>query len=222
MIPPDRRGCTLDTMFTGLVQAVGRIAATTPAASGLCLLVDPLNWPHQPALGDSIAVNGVCLTITAPPSGQPGFLAFDAVPETLAKTTLQTLQPGHRVNLEHAATAATLFGGHMVQGHVDAVGTVEHIQTHPEWRVTFRPPDALLPFLAPKGSICIDGVSLTLAEVSPAGLFSVALIPTTLELTTLADLRVGSKVNLEADMIAKTVVNYLQNFLAHTAIKGGT
>lgn len=209
-------------MFTGLVQAVGRIASATPTGSGLRLLVDPLNWHHRPAPGDSIAVNGVCLTITAPPADQPGFLAFHAVPETLAKTTLQTLPPGSRVNLEHAATAATLFGGHMVQGHIDAFGTVAHIQTHPEWRVTFRPPDALRPFLAPKGSICVDGVSLTLAEVSTAGLFSVALIPTTLELTTLADLRVGSKVNLEADMIAKTVVNYLQNFLAHAATKGGT
>lgn len=207
-------------MFTGLVQAVGLIAQSSPSNRGLRVVVDAKGWDHRPAPGDSICVSGVCLTVAgeAASVGRHGpheLLAFDVVPETLAKTTAGRWAPGMAVNLEHAARADTLLGGHIVQGHVDGVGTVERVQTQGEWRVTIRPPEDLRAFLAPKGSICVEGVSLTLAEVSPAqaATFDVALIPTTLERTTLGALKAGDAVNLEADIIAKTVVNYLRNFL---------
>lgn len=172
-------------------------------------MVDLRPWAHIPALGDSISVNGCCLTVA---SAGPE-VAFDVIPETLAKTTLGSLAAGETVNLEHAVTASTLMGGHFVQGHVDGVGKVLSVQTKGEWRVRIQPPADLMPFMAPKGSVCVEGVSLTLAAVDPAsGWFEVALIPTTLELTTLGSLKAGSAVNLEADMLAKTVVNYLRHF----------
>lgn len=198
-------------MFTGLVQAVGTIAATSPTPAGVRLLVDPGAWPHRPALGDSISVSGVCLTVAALEASGGGRWAFDAIPETLAKTTLRRLKAGDRVNLEHAVTASTLMGGHFVQGHVDGVGAVASVQTGADWRLTVTPPAEVLPFLAPKGSITIDGVSLTIAALT-CDTLTVALIPTTLDLTTLGTLKPGDGVNIEADMLAKTVVNYLRHF----------
>jgi riboflavin synthase len=221
-------------VFTGLVQAVGRIVSPpAPGASGsnkpLRLLVDPGAWQHRPGPGDSIAVSGCCLTLAAPVDSHgntPGTLAFDVVPETLAKTCLGALlarpdPAARRVNLEHAVTASTLMGGHFVQGHVDGVGQVERVTTAEGHRVRVRPPPDLMPYLAPKGSICIDGVSLTIAGLGGATpghpnaaptWFEVALIPATLELTTLADLAEGDPVNLEADILAKTIVHYLRHF----------
>ena len=196
-------------VFTGLVQAVGRVAAIEPRATGARLLIDPAGWGHRPAPGDSISVSGACLTVAE--GSTPSAWAFDVVHETLAKTALGRLTPGGRVNLEHAVTAATLMGGHFVQGHVDGVGTVERVQATADWRLTIRPPADLMPFMAPKGSVCLDGVSLTIADLSPEAI-TIALIPTTLERTTLRDLKPGDGVNIEADILAKTVVHYLRNF----------
>jgi riboflavin synthase len=198
-------------MFTGLVQAVGRVASVTPRPAGVRLEVNPGDWPHHSRLGDSIAVCGCCLTIAAEPSA--GMLAFDVVPETLSKTTLGALKPGSTVNLERSLAAGDLLGGHFVQGHIDGVAAVESVQTGSDWRIRVRPPADLAPYIAPKGSISVDGVSLTIATVDPAaGWFEVALIPTTLERTTLAALKPGDRVNLETDILAKTVVNYMKHY----------
>lgn len=196
-------------MFTGLVQAVGTVASVERRGVGVRLGIDPGAWEYRPALGDSISISGCCLTV----AGLEGAVwAFDVVPETLAKTTLGELAPGSRVNLEHAATPTTLLGGHVVQGHVDGVGVVESVTTESEWRVRVRPPAGLMEYMTPKGSVCVEGVSLTLARVEPREWFEVALIPTTLEKTTLGNLRTGSRVNLEADVFAKTVVNWLHHY----------
>jgi riboflavin synthase len=225
-------------MFTGLIQAVGTIHALSRSPTGMLRIeLRPDGWDYVPALGDSIAINGCCLTLagTSPapargrsPRSGPRWTFF-AVQETLSKTTLGRLAVGTRVNLEHAATASTLLGGHIVQGHVDTVGRIAHVQTGEDWRVAVQLP-ALDPklgpehdfaqYLAPKGSICVEGVSLTIAALTkpararsnrPDG-FEVALIPTTLERTTLADLDVGDAVNLEFDAIAKTIVHWLRVF----------
>lgn len=143
-------------------------------------------------------------------------VAFDVIPETLARTTLGALRVGDRVNLEHAVTAATLMGGHFVQGHVDGVGRVVSVKRGEDWRVRVRIGRELRPLMIPKGSVCVDGVSLTIAAVRADG-FEVALIPTTLELTTLADLRVGDDVNIEADMLVKAVATVLRGMGAGAA-----
>lgn len=196
-------------VFTGLVQAVGKVKSIAPTHAGVRLVIDPGAWDHRPAPGDSICVSGVCLTVAQLlPSPHAGW-AFDVIPETLAKTTLGGLSPGHKVNLEHALTPSTLLGGHFVQGHVDGVGEIERIDTDGQWRVTVRPPPGLIAFMGPKGSIAIEGVSLTIASLARATL-SVALIPTTLERTTLGVLRPGDSVNIEADILAKMVVQTLQ------------
>jgi len=143
-----------------------------------------------------------------------GTLAFDVVPETLAVTTLAGWQAGRRVNLEHAATPTTLLGGHLVQGHIDGVGrVVSNADAGQGWRLAIELPASISPYMAPKGSVCVDGVSLTIAAFDPAtARLEVALIPTTLERTTLAALAPGDGVNLEADALAKMVVQYLGVF----------
>lgn len=216
-------------MFTGLIQAVGTVVASTPVPKGLRLVIDPGSFNHQPTLGDSIAVSGCCLTIADHP--QPKAWAFDVIPESLAKTNLGLLKPGSKVNLEHALTPTTYLGGHFVQGHIDGQVSVAHVQSGDDWRVWLHlsepspesaDNDDLWPCIIPKGSVTLDGTSLTIASVHPrpfqvAGThlpgrcFSVALIPTTLEKTTLASWSVGTKVNFEADMLAKTVMNVVRN-----------
>lgn len=198
-------------MFTGLVQHVGRLTSSTPTTAGKRLILDPAGWSHHPAPGDSISVSGVCLTVV---SASPTAWAFDAVPETLAKTTLGSLAPGAPLNLEHAATPSTYLGGHIVQGHVDGVARVSRIQTGPDWRIEFTPQADHMPWFIPKGCVCIEGVSLTLAAVHPrAGTFEVALIPTTLEKTTLAHLQPDQLVNFEADAMVKSIVHVLRNYM---------
>ncbi|MBL0922212.1 MAG: riboflavin synthase, partial [Phycisphaerales bacterium] len=157
------------------------------------------------------SVNGCCLTAA---SVEGSRVWFDVVSETLSKTTLGSMVAGGRVNLEHACRADALMGGHIVQGHVDCVGEVARVQADPEdWRVVVRAPRAFMEWVSPKGSVTIEGVSLTVAALDvERDEFGVALIPVTLEQTTLGGLRAGSRVNLEGDVIAKTVVHWLRHY----------
>jgi riboflavin synthase alpha subunit len=176
----------------------------------LRLSIDPLDWDHRPAPGESICVSGCCLTLAEPAAGS---LVFDVIPETLRRTTLGGLGTGARVNLERSLAAGDLMGGHLVQGHVDGVGVVQRVTGGGDYRVTVRPPADLMPYIVPKGSIAIDGVSLTIAACDPAaGVFEVSLIPATLEKTTLGELAEGGRCNLETDAMAKTIVHYLRYY----------
>lgn len=207
-----RRRANDPGMFTGLIQTMGTIEALEDRAGVWRVVVDAGGWSHAPALGDSIAVDGCCLTVVGVSESS---LAFDAVPETLGRTTLGDRQVGDRVHLEHAVTPTTLLGGHLVQGHVDGVGRVEAVRADADGGVVLRIglDDELAQFLTPKGSVAVAGVSLTIAQLDArAGWFEVALIPATLELTTLGSLRSGDRVNLEMDMLAKTVVHWLRTF----------
>lgn len=207
-------------MFTGLVQAVGSVESLLPLKESpvqgqtpMRLAVRPGSWGYVADVGDSVAVNGVCLTAVRPMTGAGDLLVFDVVPQTLSVTTLGALRPGAMVNLEHAATASTLMGGHVVQGHVDGVASVRKVQQGGDWRMWVDLDESLRAFVVDKGSITIDGVSLTVAGVDDRGLV-VALIPTTLEKTTLKGLRPGDRVNIEVDLIAKSVVNWLKGAAA--------
>ena len=205
-------------MFTGLIQHVGVVERVEQRAAGVRLSVriggvEMGSWGYVPELGASIAVDGCCLTVSEFGAGLEGGVAlFDVVAETLEKTTLGSLEAGARVNLEHALRADALLGGHFVQGHVDGVGEVVEIQRDPsDWRMTVRVPAELAKYATPKGSICISGVSLTIARLD-ADRIGVALIPTTLSETTLGELSVGDRVNIEADVLAKMVVHHLERF----------
>lgn len=202
----------LAAMFTGLVQAVGEVVQSRDSAAGRRLVVAASGWEHRPGLGDSISVSGCCLTV-AEISASPGLaMAFDVVSETLAKTTIGGLAVGSRVNLEHAVRADTLMGGHFVQGHVDGVGRVTGLKNDPaDWRVAIELSEPLREFIAPKGSVAVEGVSLTVAEVTPTG-FEVVLIPVTLAKTTLAGLAVGDGCNIECDILAKQVVYWVKKY----------
>ena len=179
-------------MFTGIVREVGRVAAF----DGQRLVLDAETTAGE---GDSVAVDGVCLTVLAGDE-----LAFDVVDETLARTTLGRLKPGDPVNLEPALRAGEPLGGHIVQGHVDGVGTVRSTGGH-TW---FDVPPELLRYVVEKGSVTVAGVSLTVAAVDDAG-FAVALIPHTLAATTLGSARAGDSVNVELDVLAKYVEKLL-------------
>lgn len=209
-------------VFTGLIEYLGTVERKDCTPAGVRLWIRPdAPDPAQGALanaavGDSIAVDGCCLTLAAEPAKHGGLYAFDVIPESLAKTTLGSFEVGTRVHLEPSATMATLLGGHLVQGHVDGVGTVLQVQRESGWRVRIavpRTPEDLLVYFVPKGSVALQGVSLTIAAIDVnQGWFEVALIPTTLAKTTLGALKAGSKVNLECDAMAKTVLHYLKHF----------
>jgi riboflavin synthase len=196
-------------MFTGIVQRVGRIVAVDARAGDATLRVDMAGLaPAALGLGASIAVNGVCLTIIAV---QEGVAAFDVSRETLALTTLGNLVAGSRVNLEPALAAADPLGGHLVSGHVDGVAVVRSIE--PDARSTrmgFALPPSLCRYVARKGSLCIDGVSLTVNEAGTDGA-SVNLVPHTLEATIMGDYRVGTRVNVEVDIIARYLERLLES-----------
>jgi riboflavin synthase len=193
-------------VFTGIVREVGTVARVEGGAVGVRLVIDAPSTASGAAVGDSIAINGCCLTVVAVEDGR---FAFDAVPETLARSSLDRLRPGSRVNLEPALRAGEPLGGHYVQGHVDGVGRVrsaddEGVGT----RVWFDAPPELMRYVVEKGSIAIDGTSLTVAELDDDG-FAVALVPHTLAETTLGALAPGDLVNLEADVLAKYVERLL-------------
>ena len=195
-------------MFTGIVQTVGRIEEQIDHPSGdVSLLVDTASITSADIeVGDSICVSGVCLTaIEVTPSG----FRTDVSSESLARTTLGALTAGSRVNLETALTPHTRLGGHLVSGHVDGIG-----QVSARWddarsvRLEFRAPEALARYIAEKGSVCIDGTSLTVNRVDGAE-FDVNIVPHTLRATTLGDLGPGSAVNIEVDQIARYVERLL-------------
>jgi riboflavin synthase len=198
-------------MFTGIVQVLGEVIAAERVDFGTILRIDPKGWAHHPEPGESIAVNGCCLTATERGEGAPpGSLRFDVIQQTLRLTNLGDLAPGDRVNLEPAVTASSMLSGHIVQGHIDGVGVTTDVQKDDsEWRIRIRPPEHLLDVIIDKGSVALDGVSLTVASLG-SGEFEVALIPTTLEITTLGRAGVGTRFNIEADYVAKTVVHWLE------------
>jgi riboflavin synthase len=193
-------------VFTGLIREVGTVVSLEGGADGVRLTIDAPATAAGAQLGDSIAIDGVCLTVvaTAGPT-----LAFDAVPETLDRTSLATLDQGSRVNLEPALRAGEPLGGHYVQGHVDGVGSVRSVEPEGDGRrIWFDAPPDLLRYVVEKGSIAVQGTSLTVAAVDESG-FSVALIPHTLSETTLGALAAEDRVNLEADVLAKYVEKLL-------------
>lgn len=190
-------------MFTGIIENTGTIADARAVPGGRRLTLRDVPWAPECALGASVAVSGVCLTVT---DRGPGRLSFDVISETLRKSTLGDKQPGDKVNLERSLRAGDRLDGHFVQGHVDGTATVRAVESSAkEWLVWLAPQESLQSYIIPKGSIAIDGVSLTIAETRD-DTFSVALIPTTLDRTTFAQLRAGDRVNIESDIVARTVV----------------
>lgn len=189
-------------MFTGLVETLGIVREVVEEAAGRRLTID---WPGlaEPfEMGESIAVNGCCLTVVAIDGGQ-----FDAQagPETLERTNLGAKQAGDRVNLERSLRVGDRLGGHFVQGHVDTTGVLRERRTEGEWEfLAFSVDPRWTPLMVEKGSIAVDGVSLTLVDVNNDG-FSVMLIPHTLSATTLGSLKAGDLVNIETDVLAKHV-----------------
>src|SRR6266851_701049 len=178
-------------MFTGIVREVGRVASLTGDAQGVRLEIEAPETARTTGTGDSIALNGVCLTAVAVVDGR---IAFDAVPETLSRTSLDHLEPGARVNVEPSLRVGEQLGGHNVQGHVDGVGRVRRVEPEGEGRrLTIDAPPDLLRYVVQKGSIAVEGTSLTVAAVDDAG-FAVALIPHTLTATTLGELEPGDPV----------------------------
>jgi riboflavin synthase len=191
-------------MFTGIVETTGRLARIEPRGGDVRLMIDAGAFdPGDVAIGDSIAVSGVCLTAIA--IGSSGTLAFDVSTETLSRTSLGSLSVGERVNLEKALRLADRLGGHLVSGHVDGLGRVVAIEADARsQRWMFELPPELARYVATKGSIAIDGVSLTVNEVD-GHRFGVNLIPHTIEVTTLGDRKVGDPVNVEVDMVARYI-----------------
>ena len=189
-------------MFTGIVRERGRIAAVDGAAGGIRIDVDAPATARDAGVGDSVSINGCCLTVV---EVLDGHLRFDAVPETLSRSNLGALGTGSQVNLEPALRAGDALGGHYVQGHVDAVGAVRSLRVEGEGaRLSIEAPVDVLRYCVEKGSITVEGVSLTIAELEPDA-FSVALVPYTLAVTTLGDLQPADPVNLEVDALAKYV-----------------
>jgi riboflavin synthase len=193
-------------MFTGIVEELGTVAAVEDQGDAIRLTIRAATVLEDAALGDSIAVNGCCLTVAG---REDDTWTADVMQETLDKTSLRGVQPGDSVNLERAVTAATRLGGHIVQGHVDGVGEVLRRTPSEHWElVEVSLPGHLGRYLVDKGSITVDGVSLTVVEAGE-GSFTVSLIPETLARTTLGSRQVGDRVNLEADVIAKHVEKLL-------------
>ena len=189
-------------MFTGIVRERGRVAAVEGGDDARHLRIEAPDSSARLAIGDSVSVDGCCLTATAVSDGS---FSVTAVPETLSRTTLGGLEPGDEVNLETATRAGEPLGGHYVQGHVDGVGRVESVEPEEEGACMWvEAPPELLRYCVEKGSIAVGGVSLTISALRN-GAFEVALIPHTLEETTFGALAAGDEVNLEVDVLAKYV-----------------
>ena len=205
-------------MFTGLVEGLGRVVATEPEAAGLRLIIAPPATMlgiegDRCQLGDSVAINGCCLTVI---EIRHDCWAFQAGTETLSKTNLGSLKVNDPVNLERSLPVNGRLGGHFVQGHVDGVGQVDVIDREGEWvTMWFRVPENLARLMVSKGSVTVDGISLTVVNAEQ-NRFSVALIPHTLTVTTLGVRQVGATVNIETDILGK----YVQKLLAGSAAPG--
>ena len=199
-------------MFTGLIEAVCDVKSVAPGGpgGGGSLVVDLGELAQDCRLGDSVAISGACLTATRI---NGTVVSFALSPETLAVSTLAALRPPAQVNVERAMKATDRFGGHIVQGHVDGTGTIKAVNTMGDFAdITFRTEQELLGQMVPKGSVAIDGVSLTIAGIGPEG-FRVAAIPETLNRTTLGRARPGDRVNIEIDIIVKVVRRQLEPLL---------
>ena len=205
-------------MFTGIVEELGTVAAIEDQGDALRLTVTATTALDGTVLGDSISVNGCCLTVTEIDGDT---WTADVMQQTLDMTSLAGVAPEDRVNLERAVTADKRLGGHLVQGHVDGVGTVVRRSPSEHWDVVeVSLPADLARYVVPKGSICVDGVSLTVVDVG-ADSFTVSLIPETLARTTLGTRQPGDRVNLETDVIARHVEKLLPHYLA-AYLPGGT
>ena len=204
-------------MFTGIVQATGTVRSVRRGSSGVHLVLDAPELARPIPGGSSICVSGVCLTVIR---SDDLHLEFDVVPETLRRSTIGSWLTGRRVNLERSLQAGDPMDGHVVQGHIDDTARVATIgRDAGAHKVIFSAEDSLMAFLIPKGSVAIDGVSLTIAGVAGA-VFEVALIPATLEATTLGELRIGDVVNVETDIVARTIVTTLERWQARTGAGG--
>ena len=189
-------------MFTGLIESTGKLLERKATSGGFRLCIGSMLAPEL-SPGDSLAVNGVCLTVV---TAQDGEVHADIGPETVRVTTLGSLSEGSRLNLERPLRADSRFGGHFVQGHVDAIGCVDELRREQDFHwLTVSYPDSLAPLIVNKGSIAIDGISLTVAGLAP-GRFQVMVIPFTMEHTNLGSIQQGERVNLECDMVGKYVV----------------
>jgi riboflavin synthase len=194
-------------MFTGLVERLGTVSAVQPEGPGVRLLIDAGPIGLEAQIGASIATNGCCLTVV---EKNQSILAFEAGSETLSRTNLGQLRAGSVVNLERSLQVGDRLGGHFVTGHIDALGTLQERREEGAWSFFwFRVPESLTRQMAGKGSVAVDGVSLTLVDVE-TDRFSVALIPHTLSVTTLGKLQLGDAVNIETDLLAKYVQQQLR------------
>jgi riboflavin synthase len=202
-------------VFTGIIEEIGAVTAIEPSGDGVRLSVRAPVGVSDASHGDSISVNGVCLTVV---DRDDSSFTADVMRQTLDMSTLANFAPGRPVNIERATAVGTRLGGHVVQGHVDGTGVILEVRPGERWRVVrVGVPSALAPLVVDKGSIAIDGVSLTVSAVSDPGAaepwLEVSLIPETLEATTLADRVAGDPVNLETDILAR----HVQRMLAFTA-----
>lgn len=189
-------------MFTGIIEEVGAVSRRSGAE--LAIVAETVMEGLQ--LGDSVAINGACMTVAAMTENQ---FVVQVSPESFNKTTLGLLEAGHAVNLERAMAATSRFGGHFVQGHVDGVGKVESVTDQGEFQLwKFRAPEVVAKYLVPKGSVTIDGISLTVVDPE-RDTFCVAVIPATLQKTTLSTKGVGASLNMEADCLGKHIYHYL-------------
>jgi riboflavin synthase len=201
-------------MFTGLVEVLGTVRQLLPAEAGRELVIAAPGLYGDAVLGESVAINGACLTVVKHDSET---LRFQVGPETLSRTNLGQLQPGDRVNLERSMRMGDRLGGHLVQGHIDGLGEVSRRLQDGEWvTMWFRCAHELTAQMVSKGSIAVDGISLTLVEVTGTE-FSVALIPHTLAMTTLGFKGPGDRVNLETDLLAKYVAKAITAYLPSPA-----
>lgn len=197
-------------MFTGLIETTCPVKSVQAAGGGMHLTIDLGKLADETKIGDSIAINGVCLTVA---KLQSSVVSFDASRETLARSTLGELKPASPVNVELAMKASDRFGGHIVQGHVDGVATIKAIDKHGEFAdIKFAAKPELLDEMVSKGAVAVDGVSLTIANMDQTS-FTVALIPETLKKTTLGLAKIGDKMNVETDIINKIIKKQLEKIL---------
>ncbi len=202
-------------MFTGIVEEIGTVKNIIKGSRSIKLAIAAQKVLENTNLGDSIAVNGVCLTVTA--LGKNGFTA-DVMPESMSKTNMGKLKPGDRVNLERALTLASRLGGHIVSGHIDGVGEIIDMEKDDNAvRVTLTASPKVMKYIVSEGSVALDGVSLTVAHLGESD-FTVSLIPHTAQVTTLLDKKVGDKLNVENDVVGKYVERLL-DFSAKNEIK---